>query len=133
VTATAYPVAGFWIRLAAFVVDAVWINLVLILVAFILPGSVQSLVGGILGIFLGIGVPIVGWGHFGTTPGKRLFGLWVCTTEGEVGLGYGRAALRWVGYLLSFLLAGIGFVLIGLTPTKRGLHDHLAGTYVGRR
>ncbi len=127
------PPAGFWIRLLGWVVDAVWINLTLILVGLLLPGSVQSVVGGILGLALGLGVPIIGWGRYGTTPGKRLFKLYVCTVEGEVGIGYGRAALRLVGYVCSGLLLCIGFLMIGLTPAKRGLHDHLAGTYVARR
>ena len=54
--------------------------------------------------------------------------------EGEDGsspIGMGRAALRVVGYALSFLVLGIGFLMILFGG--RGLHDHIAGTRVVRR
>ena len=84
-----HPPAGFWIRAAAVVVDAAWITLVQVLMAFLLPGSIQGIVQVVVGSLLGPGVIIIGWGLYGTTPGKRLFNLWVCTVDGEVGLGLG--------------------------------------------
>jgi uncharacterized RDD family membrane protein YckC len=91
------------------------------------------LFGGAAVSALALLVPVVGWARWGTTPGKRLLRLYVSTVDGQVGVGAGRAVLRWVGYLLSGALFGLGFAMIGVSAAKRGLHDLVAGTYVGRR
>ena len=49
------------------------------------------------------------------------------------GIGTTKAIIRWLGYMLSGMIFGIGFLLIAFRGDKRGLHDLLAGTYVGRR
>ena len=41
--------------------------------------------------------------------------------------------VRMGGYLISALILGIGFLMIAFSADKRGLHDRIAGTYVGRR
>ncbi|MFQ5657472.1 MAG: RDD family protein [Candidatus Methylomirabilales bacterium] len=69
------------------------------------------------------------WG--GQTPGKMLMGLQVVREDGN-GIGYGRALLRWVGYLCAVLPLGLGFVVAFFHPRGRGLHDLLAGTCVTR-
>jgi uncharacterized RDD family membrane protein YckC len=130
------PPAGFWIRGAAYLVDNLWMAAAAAAAAYA-TGGPTSARGGLAGMIvaggLGFLVPIAGWSRWGTTPGKRLLRLYVCTTDGAVGIGLGRALLRWVGYLLSAALFGLGFVMIGVTAAKRGLHDLVAGTYVGRR
>lgn len=72
----------------------------------------------------------VGWWRWGTTPGKRLLRLWVCDLDGRPGLSPGRAAVRFLGYLLSIATLGYGFLRVALAADGRALHDHLAGTYV---
>lgn len=76
-------------------------------------------------------VVLAGWSVWGTTPGKRVLGLYVCTEDGQAGLSIARAMLRLGGYLASTLLVGIGF-LMALSSSKRALHDRIAGTYVRR-
>lgn len=124
--------AGFWIRALAVWLDALWMTIFLLVVSLPLKDTLALMIPGLLSLALGIGVPVVGWGRFGTTPGKRVLGLWVCTVEGDVGIGSGRAALRWLGYLVSGAALGVGFLMVGLAADKRGLHDHIAGTYVCR-
>jgi uncharacterized RDD family membrane protein YckC len=126
------PPAGFWVRLAATLVDALVIGVTSFLLALPFGGSAEIVVFTLLSWVLSVAVPVVGWARWGTTPGKRLFGLVLCTTDGDVGLAWGQAAIRWVGYLLSGLLLGAGFLMVAFSASKRGLHDHLAGTYVGR-
>jgi uncharacterized RDD family membrane protein YckC len=48
------------------------------------------------------------------------------------GVGYTRALVRWIGQGLSFLVFGIGFLMIAFSRKKQGLHDKLADTYVVR-
>ncbi len=72
-----------------------------------------------------------GWGTVGATPGKKLLGLRVEGADGRFPIGPGRAGVRLLGYAASFLLLGLGFVLIALAG--EGLHDRIAGTRVVRR
>ena len=65
----------------------------------------------------------------GGTPGKKLLGLAVVTSDGSFP-GFGRALVRALAWLLSTPLANFGFVLALFTPRTRTLHDLLSGTYV---
>jgi uncharacterized RDD family membrane protein YckC len=70
-------------------------------------------------------------GTRGATPGKRQCGLSVEGEDGRFPIGPGRAAVRFLGYVLSASLLGIGFLMIF---TRGGsLHDRIAGTRVVRR
>ena len=82
-------------------------------------------------ILLGAVFYVYHWGVKGATPGKRLLGLVVVAEDGSVPIGLSRAAIRVLGYLLSGLTLGIGFLMIALSGS--GLHDRLAGTRVVRR
>jgi uncharacterized RDD family membrane protein YckC len=67
----------------------------------------------------------------GATPGKRLLGLAVEGEQGAGPVGASRAALRLLGYLLSAVLFGIGFLMAAFGGLA--LHDRIAGTRVVRR
>jgi uncharacterized RDD family membrane protein YckC len=95
--------------------------------------AAANLTGSLVGLILGLLVPVIGWSRWGTTPGKALLGLYVCDVEGRVGLSPGRSFLRWVGYVVSALPLGLGFAMVGLNANRRGLHDLIASTYVGQR
>jgi len=71
------------------------------------------------------------WGVKGATPGKRLLGLAVQAEDGSEPIGLSRATTRVLGYVLSGLVLGIGFLMIAFGGS--GLHDRMAGTRVVRR
>ncbi|HMB51744.1 MAG TPA: FHA domain-containing protein [Thermoanaerobaculia bacterium] len=130
------PAARFVVRLAAAAADAVWIGGVALL-ASIAAGGPQTELGRAVGLGIGLAVwaavGFVGWSRTGTTPGKRLFGLWVCDLDGVPGIGPRRAAIRLVGCLLSAVTLGLGYLRAGLSVDRRALHDRLAGCYVGKK
>jgi uncharacterized RDD family membrane protein YckC/predicted RNA-binding Zn-ribbon protein involved in translation (DUF1610 family) len=68
------------------------------------------------------------WGVQGATPGKHVLGLTIVDAEGRGPIGVAAAVLRLLGYVVSGLVLGIGFLLVPLTG--RGLHDRIAGTMV---
>jgi uncharacterized RDD family membrane protein YckC len=68
----------------------------------------------------------------GATPGKSLVGIVVETESGESPIGYSRAVTRVIGYFLSSIPFGLGFLWVAFSPEKRGWHDHLASTRVSR-
>jgi len=68
----------------------------------------------------------------GRTLGKWATGLRVELAGGEP-LSFSRAVLRHtVGYLLSLLTLGLGFLVAAFSRDGRALHDLLAGTIVVR-
>jgi uncharacterized RDD family membrane protein YckC len=71
------------------------------------------------------------WGMKGATPGKRVVGLTVVAEDGTMPMGMSRATLRVLGYVVSTLLLGMGFLVIAFGGTA--LHDRMAGTRVVRR
>jgi uncharacterized RDD family membrane protein YckC len=70
------------------------------------------------------------WGTKGATPGKAMMGLSVQALDGTQPIGISRAGVRFLGYLLSGVLLGIGFLMILFGGN--GLHDRIAGTRVVR-
>ena len=71
-------------------------------------------------------------GLSGRTLGKWLAGLRVVRKDGER-LGYARSLVRHVlGYALTALTLGLGFLLAAFNSRGRALHDLIAGTVVVR-
>jgi uncharacterized RDD family membrane protein YckC len=141
--------AGFILRAGAFLIDSA------VLGAFALPLAVAGYVGIRAGMLvIGHSAPIepdetiltiliAGWfamatvyftvlhRAYGQTIGKSLLGLKVHTLDfREVGIV--RSLIRALGYAVSSSFLGFGFLLVALTPRKRGWHDFLAGTCVVR-
>lgn len=140
--------AGFWIRLAAWVVDLACLFLVTIALALAalmtiylggqLGGEINDQVMALAGyssaaivILSGVVYFTIFVGSCGQTPGKMLFRLKVVRVDGQE-MTYGRALLRSLCWMLSLLLFSSGFLMIACTRQKRGLHDMLAGTSVIR-
>jgi len=73
------------------------------------------------------------WTLTGQSIGKLVFGLRVVRARPGAAssrLGLGRATLRFIGYWLSALPFGMGFVCAAFDRQGRALHDRLAGTRV---
>jgi len=128
---------GFWIRLVAYIIDAILLTVV---------------VGG-LGAILGFNLMetdlerqeplfnllsfVIGWLYFalmesserGATVGKMALGLRVVTSTGQR-LSFMNATGRYFAKIISAIILGIGFLMIAFTDKKRGLHDMIASTLV---
>jgi len=142
-----YHRAGFWLRTGAFIIDMVVLGVFsgfLLLAAFLISvigadssnfDSASLNFGSLLLLcqlaeFTATAAYFtILHGETGQTIGKSLLGLEVCTLDGQ-SLGYGHALLRFLAYLPSFFLFGLGFLWVGLNPGKRGWHDLLSGTMV---
>ena len=120
-----------YIALAAIVVFATLIARMLGGVARSAGNSAQT-----IGIVIAIFVALLNLGLLpgltGLTLGKWATGLRIERNDGT-DVNIPRALLRhFVGYPLSFLLFGIGFLMVAVTVRGRGLHDIIAGTVVVR-
>ncbi len=72
-------------------------------------------------------------GLTGKSVGKWITGLRIERSRGGAP-GIPRALLRhFIGYPLSIIPVGLGFLLASVTPSGRALHDFISGTVVIRR
>lgn len=66
---------------------------------------------------------------FQTTIGKRCFNVYVVSSSGDVqGLTLQQSVVRYLSYGLSYLLGGVGFMMVVFHPEKRALHDLISRT-----
>jgi uncharacterized RDD family membrane protein YckC len=65
------------------------------------------------------------------TLGKMIFGMKVTDLSGNR-ISFERATGRHFAKWLSTMILGIGYIMVGFTERKQGLHDLLAGTLVRR-
>jgi uncharacterized RDD family membrane protein YckC len=117
---------GFWIRVAAYGLDALLVVIGQVIRSQLIAGSSQvSLLSG-----------LIGWHYFagmealvGGTLGKLVLGLHMTDLAGQR-ISFLRATGRYFAKVLSALILLLGFVLVAVTTNKQGLHDKLAGTLV---
>jgi uncharacterized RDD family membrane protein YckC len=132
--------AGFWIRAVAAGVDF----LVFLLVRWSFRALARRMSGGaaadvwavesVVALFtvaFTAAYCIVLTTLTGQTVGKMLTRVQVVGDDGRLP-PFGAALLRYVGYYVSLLPLGAGFVMAGLRRDRRALHDLLAGTHVER-
>lgn len=150
----AQPVyAGFWLRLAAYVIDYI-VFLVGVFVAALILGVLLGViiaVGGLgeqmsekewetLGGIVAYVLALPGWflyyawlesSSWQATLGKKLLSLQVTDLDGHR-LSFARALGRNLGKILSSLILLIGFLMAAFTEKQQALHDQLAGCLVVR-
>jgi uncharacterized RDD family membrane protein YckC len=134
--------AGFLRRLVAYIIDMVIVGIPNGIIQAIFLGGAQSgdtsggatvmaLIGSVLILVWSLGYLIFFWTRSGQTPGKKIMGVKVVSTDGEL-IGVGKAILRIIGYAISGIVFYLGFLWIIFDGNKQGWHDKIAGTYVIR-
>jgi uncharacterized RDD family membrane protein YckC len=83
----------------------------------------------VLAVVIGGSVFAAFWALVGQTPGMRLLSIHL-EVNGSREIGLRSAVKRLFAVPLVLLPAGLGFLAILLSSTRRGWHDHLAGTMV---
>lgn len=127
-------------RCSAFLLDYILtlfpLSATLLLAFFVKRKLMEPEVGGFfqyVGYALLIAVIYFNWVYsyvrFGQSFGKRFIGLRVIRADGKP-LDYQTAAIRLLVYVVSMLLAGLGFVSMLWDEKQRGLHDKIAKTIV---
>lgn len=121
---------GFWIRFLAYAIDAV----ILSVVAGLLFGNTCPETGYCSSyegpnVVIPLAYMVGFWTWKGATPGKMICKLRIVNLDGSP-ITFKTALLRIVGYAVSAIALGIGFIMIGFDPKKQGWHDRIAKTYV---
>ncbi len=136
--------AGFWKRLAAYLIDFMLIYIVegvlAIGVVMMSPREI-SIVGILYGVvnFELVSIALA-WAYFALfesspmqgTVGKYAMGIYVTDRHGDP-IGFWRATARYWLKVLSNLTLMVGWIMAAFTPRKQALHDLLAGTLVFSR
>jgi uncharacterized RDD family membrane protein YckC len=119
--AATLPRAGFWIRMAALLLDAILIGIMV----HELPHShnLELLALAIYGAVM--------WKLRGATIGGIVFDLQVVRLDGRE-IDWTTAIVRALGCFLSLMIAGLGFIWIAFDDAKQAWHDKFAGTVVVR-
>jgi uncharacterized RDD family membrane protein YckC len=117
---------GFWIRVAAALVDNIVVGIPLYLVVRTFGDW------GLLALIpAGLYFPLMESSGAQGTVGKITFGLKVTDTAYRR-ISFARALGRYLAHIPSGVLLYLGYVMVAFTPQKRALHDYIAGTLVLR-
>lgn len=146
--------AGFWKRVAAYILDAIVLYIVFKVIGTFFGASAaeeamkQEMLGGTSFMqayqhFYSSMWPYtllttaLTWLYFAccessawqATVGKLALGIRVTDQQGAR-IGFPRALGRYVAKYLSAIILCIGFIMVAFTRRKQGLHDLIAGTLV---
>lgn len=136
--------AGFFVRLAAYLIDWIIVGIALLTVripigisSFAYPGNwlardfiFQYSIADIITYLLSATYFILLTYYTGRTLGKRLLSLRVISAEDRDLTFFEVVYRETVGKFLSGVVFSIGYLMIGIDKEKRGIHDWLADTKV---
>ena len=131
-----YELAGLFARLMASILDGFLLLVLLVLLLMIL-GSVGGGKSAQLMQVIGLAVP-VGYNWYfwtrrkGQTPGKFALGICVIKADGTP-ISDTDAVIRAIGYQVSTVLCGLGYIWAIIDKNNQTWHDKLARTYVVRK
>ena len=134
--------AGFWVRVLAFIIDAIALGILTSALAPIFgvgmvfdPATTQfeidyaySGLNTLLGLVYFIGF----WSWRGQTVGMMPFNVRVVSADTGEKIDVVRALLRYVGLIISFVVILIGVIWVAFDARKQGWHDKMANTLVVR-
>ncbi|MFB9865452.1 RDD family protein [Rufibacter immobilis] len=138
--------AGFWLRVAAYIIDVIVLTIPNLVLQFIFIGSAiynqEAINENPLIFFANMGTYIFASmalnflykagmesSAWQATLGKRALDLKVTDEQGQR-LSFLRALGRSISTILSSLIMGIGYLMVAFTARKQALHDKIAGTLV---
>ena len=133
--------AGFWVRTAAHVIDAILLLVILMAIVWWMYagelrelGTVQITPLAHVGFNLGPVIAILlFWEFRSATPGKMMLGLRIADAETLERPSTMQLIVRFFAYLVSMVPLFIGFLWVAFDPRKQGWHDKIARTLVVHR
>jgi uncharacterized RDD family membrane protein YckC len=131
------PYAGFWKRFLAYILDSVVLVIGLIVFAMLLAALGLDIEDSDAEPLVSLSFLALIWLYFAlmessslqATLGKLTLGIKVTDLNGER-VSLARASGRFFAKFVSLLLFCAGYVMVGLTARKQGLHDIIAGCLV---
>jgi uncharacterized RDD family membrane protein YckC len=120
------PRAGFWIRFGAVLIDGIGLG--------IISFALRAAIGG-AGSAVGVLIALVYYTYLegsgaGQTIGKKLVGIRVIDFNTGGPIGYGRAALRYIGSFVSGIAILLGYLWMLWDKEKQTWHDKWSSSVV---
>jgi uncharacterized RDD family membrane protein YckC len=135
--------AGFWVRVGASIIDSILSMIIFIPLLLWIYGGEELLQRAQTGdwdatyYLISYVLPAVAviafWIARQATPGKMALSLRIVDAKTLSPLSKGQAIGRYLGYYLSMIPLGLGFLWVAFDGRKQGWHDKLAGTFVVRK
>jgi len=123
VSAMTLPRAGFWLRLAATLLD-----LILVAVVFGMLKKMLFGFGNVFPFWFAL-YHVIMWALKSTTIGGIICGLKVVRTDDRP-LDWSVAIVRCLSAFLSFVVLGLGFLWVAFDDERQSWHDKIAGTTI---
>ncbi len=129
---------GFWIRLAASIVDSVLALVIVLPLLIAIYGpkyfATNNFIEGPADFIISWVFPIVAilvfWKYKSATPGKMLFNLMIADAGTLQKPSTSQLIIRYLGYYISTIPFCLGFLWIAFDRRKQGWHDKIAKTVV---
>lgn len=134
--------AGFWIRVAASLIDTVLILVITFPLVYAVYGKdyfdpeITGFIAGpadflITWVFPAV-VVVLFWISRQATPGKMALSLRIVDADTGGALSVGQCVGRYLGYYVSAIPLCLGMIWVAFDKRKQGWHDKLAHTVVIR-
>lgn len=137
---------GFWYRVLAYLVDS-WLLMLVVGVVFAIMSGWEyyatweqvymegewrgsRIVDFLVTWVLPALITILFWEYTLATPGKMLVSAKIVDATTLKAPAPTQWIIRYLGYFVSLLPLGLGFLWVAFDPRKQGWHDKLAGTVV---
>ena len=126
-----FVAAGFGVRVVASLIDGLVVGVFQLALWLVLSFIGVGELAQVLSLLLDAGYCVYFWTNDGATPGKSIMGIRVIAADGST-VSMGAAILRYLGYFLSAIPLGLGYLWVIFDGDNQAWHDKLAGTYVVR-
>jgi uncharacterized RDD family membrane protein YckC len=131
---------GFWPRLGAAIIDILLQLVVTLPLTYAIYGRISAPSGkffmGFGDILVNVVLPaaavIAFWVHVGATPGKMAMSAQIVDADTGAPLSPSKSVLRYLGYFVSLIPLGVGYLWIAFDRRKQGWHDKIANSVVVR-
>jgi uncharacterized RDD family membrane protein YckC len=129
---------GFWIRLAASMVDSILALAIILPILtlvygpeyFTSPAPIRGPIDLILTWIFPFLAIVIFWKCKSATPGKMLFNLIIVDAKTLQKPTTAQLIIRYFSYYVSTIPFCLGFLWIAFDSRKQGWHDKIAGTLV---
>ena len=129
---------GFWARVAASIIDNILMLFIILPLLYLVYGqdyfSNVGASGGFIDNFISYVLPAIAilmfWTYKQATPGKMIFNAKIIDAKTGGKPKPSQWLFRYLGYIPSTLIFGLGFLWVIWDKRKQGWHDKMAGTVV---
>ncbi len=131
---------GFWLRLGAMIIDLLLQLVVTLPLTYLVYGQASApsfkTFMGVGDVLINVALPaaavIAFWVYMGATPGKMAMSAKVVDADTGAPLTTTQSVIRYLGYFVSLIPFGVGYLWIAFDRRKQGWHDKMANSVVVR-